>query len=194
MGAIFAVMKLNSRPCGVHYKERANGHPHCSLAKRDCEGPEGWSGLVGELQGGKERGVGGLTGEKRKKRYGKHLANGFKDADETREIKGEAGTRRPLLKQMAAGVSFLSFGGETKRKDGFFFLIRWGEKFSASKSKRAEEEKKKPFVFPSGFVSAPALEFIIQPDSKTKVAKPRCRDIEIGFGAALCLLHLIRAL
>lgn len=79
MGAIFAVMKLNSRPCGVHYKERANGHPHCSLAKRDCEGPEGWSGLVGlERYRGKggeggsrvrleEEEVGGLAGGKKEK-------------------------------------------------------------------------------------------------------------------------------
>lgn len=82
MGAIFAVMKLNSRPCGVHYKERANGHPHCSLAKRDCEGPEGWSGLVGLEQWGTYRGkrggggvegetggggAGGLAGEKKEK-------------------------------------------------------------------------------------------------------------------------------
>lgn len=63
MGAIFAVMKLNSRPSGVHYKERANGHPHCSLAKRDCEGPEGWSGLVGlERYRGKGGGVEGEAG------------------------------------------------------------------------------------------------------------------------------------
>lgn len=59
MGAIFAVMKLNSRPRGVHYKERANGHPHCSLAKRDCEGPEGWSGLVGLERWGTYRGGSG---------------------------------------------------------------------------------------------------------------------------------------
>lgn len=67
--------------------------------------------------------------EKRKKRHGKHLANGLKDADETTEIKGEAETRLPLLKQMAAGVLFLSFGAEIKKK-GRHFLIRWGKVFS----------------------------------------------------------------
>ena len=41
MGAIFAVMKLNSVPCGVHYSERAGAYPHCSLAKRDLEDPVG---------------------------------------------------------------------------------------------------------------------------------------------------------
>lgn len=98
----------------------------------------GGAGAVGDHQGGKERwggegrGVGGLTGEKRKKRYGKHLANGFKDADETREIKGEAETRRPLLKQMAAGVLFLSLEAKQKERTAFLGGF-WGEKFSASK-------------------------------------------------------------
>lgn len=51
MGAIFAVMKLNSSPCGVHYRERANAHPQCSLAKRDLEDPEGSVSLVGGVEG-----------------------------------------------------------------------------------------------------------------------------------------------
>lgn len=83
--------------------------------------------------------------EKRKKRYGKHLANGLKDADETTEIKGEAETMRPLLKQMAAGVLFLSFGAETKRKDGIFSIA--GEKFPASKSKSRREKNTFVFLF-----------------------------------------------
>lgn len=51
MGAIFAVMKLNSSPCGVHYRERASAHPHCSLAKRDLKDPKEWVSLVGGVEG-----------------------------------------------------------------------------------------------------------------------------------------------
>ncbi|XP_022620753.1 receptor-type tyrosine-protein phosphatase C-like [Seriola dumerili] len=51
MGAIFAVMKLNSSPCGVHYRERASEHPHCSPAKRDLEDPEGQLSLLLEMAG-----------------------------------------------------------------------------------------------------------------------------------------------
>lgn len=136
MGAIFAVMKLNSRPCGVHYKGRANGHPHCSLAKRDCEGPEGWSGLVGLGRWGTyrrgglrvrlEEGEGrGLAGENGKKRHCKHFANGLKRADNTTEIKGEAETRRPLLKQMAAGFFVLRLNQKERTAS---FICR-GESF-----------------------------------------------------------------
>ncbi|KAG7230601.1 hypothetical protein INR49_025318, partial [Caranx melampygus] len=41
MGAIFSVMRLNSSPCGVHYRERASGHPHRSPTNRDLKDPEG---------------------------------------------------------------------------------------------------------------------------------------------------------
>lgn len=51
MGAIFAVMKLNRSPCGVHYRERASAHPRCSLAKRDLEDPEGSVSVVGGVEG-----------------------------------------------------------------------------------------------------------------------------------------------
>ncbi|GLD49821.1 receptor-type tyrosine-protein phosphatase C-like protein [Lates japonicus] len=34
-------MKLNSSPCGVHYRERTSAHPHRSPAKRDLEDPRG---------------------------------------------------------------------------------------------------------------------------------------------------------
>lgn len=51
MGAIFAVMNLNSSLCGVHYREKACAHPHCSLAKRDLMGPEGRVRLVGGVEG-----------------------------------------------------------------------------------------------------------------------------------------------
>lgn len=47
MGAIFAVMKLNSSPGGVHYRERVSTHPHCSPARRDLGDPEGRGSLVG---------------------------------------------------------------------------------------------------------------------------------------------------
>ncbi|PWA21148.1 hypothetical protein CCH79_00009397 [Gambusia affinis] len=46
MGAIFSVMNLNWSLCGVHYSERASAHPHCSLAKREFEDPEGWLMLL----------------------------------------------------------------------------------------------------------------------------------------------------
>lgn len=61
MGAIFAVMKLNSSPCGVHYRERARAHPHCSLAKRDLEDPEGRVRLVGGVRVSREVEEGGVT-------------------------------------------------------------------------------------------------------------------------------------
>lgn len=61
MGAIFAVMKLNSSPCGVHYRERANAHPQCSLAKRDLEDPEGSVSLVGGVEEWGEGMAGGGT-------------------------------------------------------------------------------------------------------------------------------------
>lgn len=72
MGAIFAVMKLNSSPCGVHYRERARPHPHCSLAKRDLEDPEGWVSLGGWSGGHLQNEVrewreGGDSRDKRKK-------------------------------------------------------------------------------------------------------------------------------
>lgn len=62
-------------------------------------------GSEGEAGGGRGWGT---HGEK-KKSYGKHLANGLKHANNTTEIKGEAETRRPLLKQMAAGVFLFLF-------------------------------------------------------------------------------------
>lgn len=68
MGAIFAVMKLNSSPCGVHYREGVSAHPHCSLAKRDLEDPEGWVSLGGWSGGNLQNGVGGWGGDSREVR------------------------------------------------------------------------------------------------------------------------------
>lgn len=50
MGAIFAMMKLNSSPYGVHYRERGSAHPHCSPAKRDLADPKEWVSLVGGVK------------------------------------------------------------------------------------------------------------------------------------------------
>lgn len=98
MGAIFAVMKLNSSPCGVHYRERANAHPQCSLAKRDLEDPEGSVSLVGGVEGTYRmgRGDGGrraLMGGKKTKNYHKHLANDLKHTNNTGVINGAAQMR-----------------------------------------------------------------------------------------------------
>lgn len=100
-----------------------------------------WGRSEGEAGGG--RGWGGGTHGEKKKSYGKHLANGLKHADNTTEIKGEAETRRPLLKQMAAGVFcfFFSFGAEIKRKERHLSFA--GGKFSACKS----NSRRKNFCF-----------------------------------------------
>lgn len=72
MGAIFAVMKLKSSPCGVHYRERASAHPHCSPANWDLQTQR--DGLVWweERREPTERseGVagGGYSGEARRKK------------------------------------------------------------------------------------------------------------------------------
>lgn len=105
---------------------------------------------------------GGTRGEK-KKSYGKHLANGLKHADNTTEIKGEAETRRPPLKQMAAGVFcfFFSFGAETKRKDGTFHLL--GESFQ--RASLTAEEKTFVFFFCLQFhLKSDSVKFLFQPD------------------------------
>lgn len=111
-------------------------------------GPTGgeWGRSEGEAGGGR-----GTHGEK-KKSHGKHLANGLKHADNTTEIKGEAETRRALLKQMAAGVFcfFFSFGAETKRKDGTLSFA--GGKFSACRS--SSRRKKLCFFFLLPLVSS----------------------------------------
>lgn len=118
MGAIFAAMKLNSSPRGVHYKERANAHPHCSPGQEGFQGPRGteWFGGVerrgtcekgAEGAAGEEEGGGGAThGRKKEERYGKHLANDLKHGNNTGEING---TQMRLLKRMAK--CFLSFFG-----------------------------------------------------------------------------------
>lgn len=63
MGAIFAAMKLNSSPRGVHYKERANAQPHCSPGQEGFQGPRGmeWFGGV-ERRGTCEKGAEGAAG------------------------------------------------------------------------------------------------------------------------------------
>ncbi len=90
MGAIFAVMKLNSSPCGVHYRARARAHPHCSLAKRDLEDPEGWVSLVGgEKRTYRMEGGGVLEGSKKEGDH-KHSANDLKHTNNMAEITGTA--------------------------------------------------------------------------------------------------------
>lgn len=56
MGAISAVMKLNSSPCGVHYGEGAAAHPRCSSANWDLTDPEGQVSLEEETWDGGEEG------------------------------------------------------------------------------------------------------------------------------------------
>lgn len=111
MGAIFAVMKLNSRPCGVHYRERASAHPQCSLAKRDLEGPEGWVSLVGGVEGTyrMKSGCGGrglLKGSKKEGGH-KHSANDLKHTNNTAEINVTA-----QMKTFTPGANGRMFGRE----------------------------------------------------------------------------------
>lgn len=101
----------------------------------------GGAGAVGDLQGVggsgggprvrlEEAGVGWGTRGEKKKSYGKHLANGLKHADNTTEIKEEAETRRPLLKQMAADAFGSSSPVELTQKARTASFICWGKVFS----------------------------------------------------------------
>lgn len=122
MGAIFAVMKLNSSPCGVHYKERANAHPHCSLAKRDLENPEGWVSLVGGEEGTywMEWGCGGrgVLGGGKKERDHKQSANDLKHTNNTEEINGMV---HSLLEKTAECFLFLDW----EWRDSIFLVHLW---------------------------------------------------------------------
>lgn len=88
MGAIFAVMRLNSGPCGVHYRERARARPD----NRDLKDPEGQLSSVGGCGGSPQNGVRvwwwwwwGLRGHKEERDH-KHSTNDLKQTNSAEEI------------------------------------------------------------------------------------------------------------
>lgn len=112
--------------------------------------------LVGDLQGvggGSGRGgprrvrleeVGVGAGDSRgkeEKSDGKHLANGLKHADNTREIREEAERRRPPPRQMAAGALGSSSPLlEPTQKARTASFVCWGKSFQRASLRAGEKE------------------------------------------------------